>query len=173
MRSTTLGMPSWRSPPLALGMLTALTAPGLYVPVCSFSRIVSQCPRRCLALCSMSILSTPGAPPLAFTASHAARRFSTASTASSVAPLVSSSVIFLRLFSPWREACRARLQLWCASSAPVLLRRAWKLPQLPLHVRFARLPASFQRAGRLTTFSGSLTLRSSRFHGLLRYYGLC
>jgi len=74
-RSTTVGMPSFRIPPLAFGMSCCFTAAGWYVPSSSCSRSRGQCSRRKPGNSSTVIPSMPGLPLFFLTRFSAARRF--------------------------------------------------------------------------------------------------
>ena len=75
-RSRTVGMPSGRVPPFALGISTRLTGEGWYLPVKSACRIWVHRGLVCSGNCSMETPSTPGAPWLAFTRFQASAMFS-------------------------------------------------------------------------------------------------
>src|SRR6266705_5045858 len=75
-------MPNCRTPTVAFGITTHLTACGSYVPSSSFSLIFAQCSRRYGINCSTVNPSTPAAPLFLFTCSYALSLFSRATTAS-------------------------------------------------------------------------------------------
>jgi hypothetical protein len=78
-----IGMPSSRSPPSGLGIVTRRTGLGRYVPRNSCSRIAGHAVRRWATVWSMSRPSTPAAPLLARTRCSARCRFSLVSAARS------------------------------------------------------------------------------------------
>lgn len=168
-------MPSTRSPPLAFGIEWALTAAGSYRPLRNAASIFVQSLRIRSRLCFISNPSTPAAPSFACTCTHAAFRFSLASTPSSVTGSVGpvSRIEFTPVVRPSRG----------------LLPTLAMFPGIHPGSSFASsgeaaviaTPRQFRRTSRHSDRS-SLVDRAflflqpfapARFPGLLRYYGLC
>lgn len=76
MRSTTVGIPSFRTPPSGFGISFRRTGWGLYFPIRMLSRSSSRCSLNHGSASSTVIPSIPGAPWLALTRLYALFRFS-------------------------------------------------------------------------------------------------
>src|ERR1035441_826324 len=81
-RSSTVGMPSLRTPPSGLGISTRLTGCGSYVPLNNCSRMTGQCCFRYSGNCGTVIPSTPALPLFALTRFNACLQFSRPQTSS-------------------------------------------------------------------------------------------
>ncbi len=72
-RSSTVGIPSCRTPPFGFGISTCRTGVTAYVPASNFARIFDQCRFGCPSSSVVYIRSIPGAPALPLTARRALR----------------------------------------------------------------------------------------------------